>query len=124
MYLQCVVYFQSGTHLATIHTPRDNEEVQKACGKIELNKGAGDKFECWVGLRAPFEKWQDSTSATAWDKYANWYDTLKGRDKARYKLILRLKDVKNGYFQSALKQTGLENPETPDANTYSIPVSK
>ena len=38
----------------------------------------------------------------------------------RWQLIFEHKNVSNGYFSRELKTTGLENPNDPTANTYSI----
>mmetsp|Transcript_59716 Transcript_59716/g.98560 ORF Transcript_59716/g.98560 Transcript_59716/m.98560 type:complete len:1479 (-) Transcript_59716:93-4529(-) len=50
-------------------------------------------------------------------------DEGPGTDSYRagnWKLILRLKDVKKGFFASPLRETGLENDHDEDANTFSI----
>merc|ERR1711933_528659 len=37
-----------------------------------------------------------------------------------WKLLVRLKDVKDGYFQPTFKSSGVENENNREANTYSI----
>ena len=53
-----------GTSLATIKSMSDNEDVMKAC------IAAGNIDHCWIGLKAPYNRWFDDTKAKYFE---NWH---------------------------------------------------
>ena len=105
-----------GTHLATIESFYDNEQVRTLCTETAADW-------CWIGMKSPFKKWADATLAGYHNnKFENWNKEFYSgsNDQKKYKLILRLKDISAGYFDTNLKQTGIENPDNIEANTFSI----